>query len=97
VSNKIANPIKNSIPEIGKKNAPIIANNFGDAIRILVSKINNCIFIFSSNIVVLIRALKKRIKQPRQISKTKRFRKTSQGNTNKQTQKTIKTKLVNVP
>ena len=41
VSTKMANPIKNKIPDIGKKNAPIIANNFGDARRILLNKMNS--------------------------------------------------------
>ena len=45
VSTKIANPIKNKMPEIGKKNEPTTANNFGKDKRIFVNNINNCIFI----------------------------------------------------
>jgi hypothetical protein len=41
VSIKMANPIKNKIPDIGKKNAPIIPSNFGDARRILLNKMNS--------------------------------------------------------
>ena len=46
VSTNIANPIKNKIPEIGKKNEPTTANNFGKDSRILANNINNCNFIY---------------------------------------------------
>jgi hypothetical protein len=45
VSNTIANPIKNNIPEIGKKKAPITANNCIIYCLIEASKMANCILI----------------------------------------------------
>jgi len=46
VSTRIANPIKNKMPEIGKKNEPTTANNFGKDSRIFASNIKNCNFIY---------------------------------------------------
>lgn len=45
VSTNIANPTRNKMPEIGKKNEPTTANNFGNDKRMFANKINNCIFI----------------------------------------------------
>jgi hypothetical protein len=45
VSTTIANPIKNSIPDIGKKKAPITANNCVKDCLIEASKMANCILI----------------------------------------------------
>ena len=45
VSTNIANPTRNKMPEIGKKNAPTTASNFVNDKRILANNMNNCIFI----------------------------------------------------
>jgi len=45
VSTIIANPTRNKMPEIGKKNEPTTANIFGKDNRILANNMNNCIFI----------------------------------------------------
>ena len=87
VSTKIANPIKNKIPEICKKNAAIIPSNFGDARRILLNKINNCIFI-DCQIVAPIDVSKTSQARRRQASKIKRLRNTLQSPSNKRKQKT---------
>jgi hypothetical protein len=46
VSTNIANPTRNKMPDIGKKNEPTTANNFGKDKRIFANKINNCNFIY---------------------------------------------------
>ena len=43
VSITMANPIKKSIPVIGKKKAPIMPSNFVDAKRIFVNNMNSCV------------------------------------------------------
>ena len=89
VSTKMANPIKNKIPDIGKKNAPIIPSNFGNARRIFASKTINCNFIYLQidqqvDVLKIIQA------QPRQILKTKNLRTPLQPQSNKQRKKTKK-------
>ena len=45
VSTNIANPTRNKIPDIGKKNAPTTASNFANDKRMFANNIYNCNFI----------------------------------------------------
>jgi hypothetical protein len=87
VSTNIANPIKNKMPEIGKKNEPTTANNFGKDKRILANNINNCIFI-AYQIVAPIGESKINQARRRQASKIKRLQNTLRLPSNKRKQKT---------
>ena len=94
VSTKMANPIKNKIPDIGKKNAPIIPSNFGDARRIFASKSINCNFIYLQidqqvDVLKIIQA--RRL----QILKTKNLRTPLQPQLNKQRKKTRMLRILN--
>jgi hypothetical protein len=94
VSTKIANPIKNKIPDIGKKNAPIIPSNFGAASRIFASKSINCNFIYLQidqqvDVLKIIQARR------HQILKIKNLQTPLQPQLNKQRKKTRMLRILN--
>ena len=96
VSTNIANPTRNKIPDIGKKNAPTTASNFVNDNRMFASNIYNCNFINFYFQIFQSPGMSRTIQARRhQASRTKLLRNTLRRPFHKLQQKTLRTMILN--